>query len=293
LYTQSSILVVDDNEFSRDMLSQRLGHEGYTVAVAEHGREALQKMEVERFDLVLLDLLMPVMDGYTVLERIMTTPALRDTPVIVVTALNEKDSVFRCLQLGAKDYVVKPFEMVTVKTRIWRCLENGRTPKGRRVELSENDLSGARILIVDDEQLNRDLLFTRMRHTGYAPPVAENGRDALEYLRAQEFDLILLDIMMPEIDGFQLLSQIKADSRINQIPVMMVSALDDTDTIARCFDMGATDYVTKPFNAIELKARVLSCLNLKKQQDQESACRARLEELSAAGRTLGRTPTCE
>jgi len=127
---QTTVLLVEDNEPTRNMLSRRLGQEGYVVSAAENGRAALELMQVERYDLVLLDLIMPEMDGLAMLRHLAGTSSLQSTPTIVVTAVNSRDAVSECVQLGAADYVVKPIDLVTLKTRMWRCLERRRLTQG-------------------------------------------------------------------------------------------------------------------------------------------------------------------
>ncbi len=120
------ILVVDDNEGNRDMLSRRLARQGYHVQVAAGGRAALETLQTHRVDLVLLDVMMPEMNGYDVLQRLKSDPALRDIPVLMISALDEIDSVVRCIELGAEDYLSKPFDPVLLRARIGACLEKKR-----------------------------------------------------------------------------------------------------------------------------------------------------------------------
>lgn len=120
------ILVVDDNDGNRDVLSKRLEREGYTIATAVDGREALERLAAERFDLVLLDIMMPEIDGFQVLQRIKADPALSDTAVIMISALDEIQSVVRCISSGAEDYLTKPFDPVLLRARIGACLERKR-----------------------------------------------------------------------------------------------------------------------------------------------------------------------
>lgn len=127
------------------------------------------------------------------------------------------------------------------------------------------------MLVVDDVEANRDLLSRRLQRQGHTVVVAENGRQALERLREQQFDLILCDIMMPEMNGYQVLEHLKADPALRHIPVIMVSALDDIDSVVRCIELGAEDYLFKPFNPTLLKARINACLEKKRLRDQEQA----------------------
>jgi adenylate cyclase len=135
----------------------------------------------------------------------------------------------------------------------------------------------ARILIVDDEPFNRDVLAQELELLDHEGVAAVHGRDALERLAGESVDLILLDIMMPEIDGFEVLRRLKDDARLRHIPVIMISALDDIDSVVRCIELGADDYLPKPFDPVLLKARIGACLEKKRWRDQEVAYLAQIE----------------
>lgn len=118
-----AILVVDDNEINRDILSRRLERQGHTVATAANGRQALEKVQQDKYDLILLDLMMPEMNGFQVLEHLKVDPVLRDIPVIMISALDEIEGVVRCIEMGAEDYLPKPFNPVLLQARIGASLE--------------------------------------------------------------------------------------------------------------------------------------------------------------------------
>ena len=126
-----AILVVDDNEDNCYTLTRRLKRQGYdNVATAGHGREALELLAARPFDLVLLDVMMPDMNGYEVLETMKADPALRGIPVVMISALDEVDSVARCIEIGAEDYLAKPFDPTLLRTRVRDCLEKKRLRDG-------------------------------------------------------------------------------------------------------------------------------------------------------------------
>lgn len=127
------------------------------------------------------------------------------------------------------------------------------------------------VLIVDDNEHNRDLLSRRLTRHGHTVAIAENGRRALEMLQAGKFDVVLLDIMMPEMNGYQVLEFVKRDVMLRHIPVIMISAVDDLESIVRCIELGAEDYLFKPFNPVLLKARIGASLEKKRLRDQEQA----------------------
>lgn len=127
------------------------------------------------------------------------------------------------------------------------------------------------ILVVDDNEMNRDMLCRRLERQGHTVLQAENGRKALEVLESARVDLVLLDILMPELDGFQTLEMLKADTAHRHTPVIMLSALDELDSVVRCIEIGAEDYLPKPFNPVLLNARINACLEKKRLRDQEQA----------------------
>jgi CheY-like chemotaxis protein len=138
------------------------------------------------------------------------------------------------------------------------------------------------LLIVDDNEINRDVLARQLMRQGYTTAVAENGRRALEMVQTQEFDLLLLDIMMPEMNGYEVLRHLKADPRLRHIPVIMISALDETESIVRCIKMGAEDHLPKPFNPVLLRARIGASLEKKRLRDQEIEYLRNVDHVTAA-----------
>ncbi|HUC18683.1 MAG TPA: fused response regulator/phosphatase [Acetobacteraceae bacterium] len=148
-------------------------------------------------------------------------------------------------------------------------------------------LQFARILVVDDLEENRDLLIRRLHREGYRDiAVAVDGEEALTQLRAQPFDLVLLDVMMPKCDGYQVLEQLKTENRLHELPVIVISALGEMDSVVRCIQLGAVDYLPKPFNATLLRARVSASLEQKFLRDVLRAHMARMEEELVAARRL-------
>jgi sigma-B regulation protein RsbU (phosphoserine phosphatase) len=146
---------------------------------------------------------------------------------------------------------------------------------------------GPRLLVVDDNEDNRYTLILHLEIEGYENiTVAEDGEAALEFLRTREFDLVLLDVMMPKVDGFQVLARLKAEGRLHNIPVIMISALNEIDSVVRCIELGAVDYLSKPFNPVLLKARVGASLEKKRLRDEVRAHLIRIEEELESARQL-------
>ena len=136
----------------------------------------------------------------------------------------------------------------------------------------------ANILIVDDNERNRNLLNKIILALKYNPSLADNGVSALSQLEKQSIDLVLLDILMPKMDGYEVLERIKSSKDLRHIPVIMISAIDELESVVRCIEEGADDYLTKPFNPTLLKARINACLEKKRLRDQEKQLYRELEE---------------
>jgi len=145
-------------------------------------------------------------------------------------------------------------------------------PAGRSLETdatADATAKSGQILVVDDNESNRDMLSRRLIHEGYAVRVAANGQDALQLLKTESVDLMLLDVMMPEMDGYEVLKKLKADNLWHDIPVIMISALDEIESVVRCIEQGAEDYLPKPFDPVLLRARIGACLEKNRLRDQE------------------------
>jgi signal transduction histidine kinase len=138
-----------------------------------------------------------------------------------------------------------------------------------------------RILVVDDEMINRVVLSTNLQESGYIVEMAEDGQQALEMLSAQPFDVVLLDLIMPRMDGYQVLAQMRDDDALRRIPVIVISSADEIESIVRCIEMGATDYLTKPFNPVLLHARLNASL-ASLHEERMAILRQQLAQVTAA-----------
>ncbi|MFQ3650738.1 MAG: response regulator, partial [Gemmataceae bacterium] len=155
-------------------------------------------------------------------------------------------------------------------------LGSGGGSSGRR------DLGARAVLVVDDQESNRDLLCRRLQREGHHPTPATGGIQALQRLQREEFDLVLLDLLMPDMSGYEVLAHMKADTRLREVPVIIISALDELESVVRCIEMGAEDYLPKPFDPVLLRARVGACLEKKHLRDKELAYLRAVRELEAA-----------
>jgi len=252
--------MVDDDLLNLKVVCKRLEREGYTMAVADSGKKALDLMAHETYDLVLLDIEMPGMNGYQVLEAIKKNDAMKNTPVVMVTAKDDEKSMIRCLEAGASDYLIKPFIMKLAANRIQSCLV-AKSVTGI-LDGDPTESRPGKILIVDDDEANRKLLGKRLEQHHHTIELAESGQAGLAKLASGNFDLILLDINMPGMGGEEMLKKVKADSNLARIPVIIISTDDDTDNMLHFLDLGAAEFIAKPFNAALLNSRIARCLEM-------------------------------
>jgi signal transduction histidine kinase/CheY-like chemotaxis protein len=208
---RTTVLVVDDDASVRGLLAKTLEREGYRVILAGNGIEALALAREHRPQAITLDVMMPQLDGWGTLKELKADAALRDIPVIMVTVLNERGMA---IPLGAADFVTKPIDRQRL-TAILR--EHCAGP------------SGASILVVEDDQPTRELLCHSLTSMGYTPSATVNGRSGLDWLASHPApSLILLDLMMPEMDGFEFLRELRNKPAFANIPVIVVTAKDLT-----------------------------------------------------------------
>lgn len=259
------ILIVDDVHENLHLLMNMLRDE-YAVIAATHGAKALElAARTPVPDLILLDIKMPDMDGYTVLSRLQADPRTADIPVIFVSALSEQADEARGLGLGAADYITKPINAELLKKRIRTQLELKRfhrNPLQIDLDAAARTNAPPSVLIVDDLPENLHELIEALK-ADYRVRVATCGAKALEIVEGPSPpDLVLLDVRMPGMDGYEVCRRLKATPVGARIPVIFVTVVDATEHKVEGFAAGAADYITKPFDIDEVKARIRSHLEL-------------------------------
>lgn len=257
------VLVVDDDPLNRQFVSRRLAHEGYTASMAEGGVAALEMMKHQRFNLVLLDLDMPGMDGFETLKRIRANASWGSTVVIMLSAHNDKTKIKQCLAAGAEDFLVKPLVMPLVRDRIERCLRPMTLPIAQDAAVVEVP-QHVRILVVDDDELNGQLISRQLKNRGYIVVGATHGEQAIQRLTDEPVDLVLLDVNMPGMSGTDVLKYIRANAATRTLPVIMVTAAHDVETMLECIDQGVDGYITKPISFAALHNSIVSSIGVRK-----------------------------
>jgi len=207
----SAILVIDDEAAARDLVQRALTKEGYQVETASSGPEGLALARQLKPAAITLDVMMPGMDGWAVLTVLKADPVTADIPVIMVTVVDDKNLGFA---LGAADYLIKPIDW----DRLVAVLE-----KHRRLA------NGSPLLVVEDDSETRDMLRRAAEKHGWQVMEAENGLVGLERLAGRKPGVILLDLLMPEMDGFAFLDELRRRPDCRQVPVIVVTAKDLTE----------------------------------------------------------------
>lgn len=206
----SRVLVVDDDPHIRDMMKRHLTERGLDVIVASNGREALKLIKSEKPDVITLDVVMPELNGWAVLAAIKNDPETEHLPVIMLTTMDEEG---RGIALGADEFLLKPFE--------WSVLDRTLSPYCR-------DDENKHVLVVDDDPETRLLLRRQLESDGWIVDEAENGQAALEILKTMAPAVILLDLMMPVMDGFEFIVEREKRPALLEIPVIVVTAKEPT-----------------------------------------------------------------
>jgi len=259
------ILIVDDVAENLHALMSIL-RDDYAISAATGGEKALELARRQpRPDLILLDIQMPKMDGYAVLAALKIDPATAEIPVIFVTALAEPADEARGLAQGVADYITKPVNPDLLKTRVKNQLELQRfrqRPVMFDIAAHADPAHPPSVLVVDDVPENIHELLEALKDE-YRIMVAGSGIKALEIVHgATPPDLVLLDVVMPEMDGYEVCRRIKATPAGNRIPVIFVTVIGTTEEKVLGFELGAADYITKPFDIDEVKARIRTHLEL-------------------------------
>ena len=260
------ILIVEDVELNIDLLVQLLEID-YALVIAGDGASAVEKAASERPDLILMDMALPVMDGWEATRRIKADRKLSHIPIVALTAHAMQGDEERALGCGCSDYLSKPIDEDLLFEKIGELLPNlaAMVP----TEAGEaKSIEPPTVLVVDDEPFNVDLLTQELEDLGLRTIAAANGREALTLIDERGCDMMLLDIMMPEMDGIELLERLNATGRLASLPVIVVYAVDDIDSVARCIELGAEDHLLKPFDPILLRARIGGALEKKALRDQ-------------------------
>ena len=273
-------LIVDDNFTNRRVLGGMLTGWGMKPTAVEGGRAALQALEVAKstghpFSLILLDGQMPEMDGFTLAERIKKDPELVGATIMMLTSAGHLGDAARCRELGISAYLVKPIrqgELLQAISNILNLLTEKRTPLVTRHTLREAR-NRSRVLLAEDNAVNRTLAVRLLEKRGYIVSLAGDGREALAALEKENFDIVLMDVQMPEMDGFEATAAIreKEQSTGRHLPIIAMTAHALKGDEERCLSAGMDAYISKPIRTNELFATIERFLGQSNEADASKA----------------------
>ncbi len=257
------LLVVDDNEAERIGVTALLGHDDIEIVTVETGAAALEALRNEVYDCVVLDLRLPDMSGFEVLERIRDDTSLRDVPVVVFTGKQLSPDEDARLHMLARSVVVKGVEsperlLDETSLFLHRVIADLPEEKQRmldRLHSSDDDLVGKKVLVVDDDVRNIFALSSVLERRGMMALTAGTGREAIATLEAtSDIAIVLMDIMMPEMDGYETMQVIRQNPSLRRLPIVALTAKAMKGDREKCLEAGASDYLAKPVNTEQLLA---------------------------------------
>jgi len=237
-----TILVVDDEANIRRFLSHELTNRGYHVLEASGGKEAIDLARKHHPDLITLDILMPDISGHDVTAVLKNDPDTKDIPILVLSIVEEKEKAYR---LGANDFVTKPFTMKALMNKVNRLLRDAQKT----------------ILVVDDDKSLVKSIKYRLEKKGFSIYAAYDGKEALEMVENHPPDLVLLDIVMPGMDGYEVMKALKHNTNTASIPIVVMTGVENVGGKVQALSVGATEYLRKSSGFDQLLKTIEGILN--------------------------------
>lgn len=295
------VLVVDDIKANVKLLEARLSAEYFEILTAYSGPEALEICERERVDMILLDVMMPGMDGFEVCERLKADVHTQHIPVVMITALDTPSDRLRGLEVGADDFLTKPVDDVALVTRVKNLARlkmltdelTMRAETGSQMGLSEKNIPvfskenlQGRVLIVEDHQRAAERLVATLS-TQHDVEVEPNPQEALFLLADKNFDLVIVSLDLNGVDGLRLCSQVRSLERTRNLPLLIIVNPEDKSRLMRGLDMGVNDYMVRPICSNEMMARVNTQIRRKMYADFLKNCLETKVELAVTDALTG------
>ena len=285
------ILIIEDDANNLDVARRIVRAAGHDALLASDGVAGLEVARAERPDAILIDLLLPQLDGWSVTRQLRTEPWAQGIPIIAVSALAMQADRALALEAGCDDFLSKPYAPAELRSMLSRYFPVGgstttkKSEEPERVAAAQADLLG-KVLIVDDEASNLELLSRRVKAMGCQVSTALSGLQALEIAAREVPDAVLLDVMMPGMDGWEVCRRLKAEPATSGVQVIFVTARDNAEDIVRGFEAGGRDYIAKPFEPLELSARLRSAIIHKRLRDDLRKKNEDLEKLERSRQEL-------
>lgn len=243
------ILIIEDDVFLGDVLLQKLTKQGYDAVLKRDGSEGFESIKTWKPDLVLLDIILPSMNGYEILEAKFKDIDIVNIPVIVISNSGQPVEINRALALGIKDYLVKAqFDPEEVMAKVHAQLQKSEGLESLTIPpktASTVSLEGKKIMWVEDDQFLNDIIARKLSTLKCIFFHSADGKEAIEIIKKEIPDVILLDIILSDMDGYEILKQVKADQNTKHIPVILLSNLGADSDIKKGKDLGAETFLVK------------------------------------------------
>ncbi|HEY3234374.1 MAG TPA: response regulator [Polyangiaceae bacterium] len=278
-----TILIIDDSATFREELAEQLSLAGYGTEKAVDGEQGLHLAAELQPDAIIVDGVMPGMDGPTVVRRIRLDPGLQSTPCLLLTASEGATSEILALDAGADAYVRKTEDLPVILARLTAMLRSAKESRERAPAASA--LGSKKVLAVDDSPTYLAELTEHLSAQGYEVIKARSGKEALELLSVQMVDCILLDLMMPGLSGTDTCRRIKGSPLLRNVPLIMLTALDEREAMITAINVGADDYITKSSDFEVLRARLRAQVRRKQFEDENRRVREELLQRDAETRS--------
>lgn len=271
------ILVTDDNPLNVKLLSAKLAREYYTVITAENGRETLEKAATDKPDLILLDVMMPELDGFETCRQLKANPATQGIPVVMVTALSDVQDRVRGLEAGADDFLTKPINDISLMARVRSCLRlkslmdewrMRESSGGAMADIDEEDLRVGQIALLDNQPHEQDIICRHIKHAGMTCHSVTHSDDIAPLLERERIHVIMMNLNLAGEDGLRVCANLKANEATRYTPVVVYADESDLGRIAKALDLGANDYIFKPVDPHELQARLRTQIRHKRTYDR-------------------------
>jgi len=290
---KSKVVVVDDEPINVKLVSAMLKTEQLDILAAYDGKEALKLINNNKIDLILLDIMMPEMDGYEVTRIIKGNIDTKDLPIILITALNSEEDKKRGLDAGADEFITKPINKFEIISRVKSMLKLKQYRDQMRVrKQTEDPLSipslnrvsvrncAQSILLVEDNPKDAEIIKQMLTNVPYNLIQVTTGESAIDAAVNEKIDLILLDLMLPGIDGYKVCQCLKTNSRIPNIQIVMITSLSDLESKVRGLEEGVDEFLVKPIDKRELRLRVNALLKKKAYLDDLRTHREKVLDLA-------------
>lgn len=277
------VLVVDDIFPNVKLLEAKLKGEYFEVITALNGPEGIEKAETQSPDIILLDVMMPGMDGFEVCRRLKENPITTHIPVVMVTALTDASERVQGLEAGADDFLSKPVNDVALMARVrslvrlkmtvdeWRVRETTASQlgfSGNKSTLVSESYEKARVLVIEDKDFESEKIVETLKRDEDLVTAVRSGDRAVSISREEKFDLIVLSLNLAAEDALRLCSHLRADEHTRSVPILLIGEETDIKRIAQGLEIGAHDYILRPVDRNELLARVRTQVRRKRYQDR-------------------------